>query len=348
MAGSARLKKLTVLVPACCLFVLHGSDAAAQTSAADKAAAEALFDQGVRLMKQNSFAEACPKLEESERIDPAVGTLLYLGECYERVGKTASAWASFREAASLATNSNQPERARVATTRAQELEPKLSRLTVELAPEVAGLQGVAVRRGNQRIETSLHGVPLPVDPAEYRVEVTAPGYEPWSTVVKVDAGGNASVRVPALVKAPEAPSPAAAPPPSGHASPHSSPPATAAEAAPDSGLTTQQTLGIVVGGAGLVGIGLGSYFGVRAISQNSDAEQHCPRSPLCDDQTGADLTKQAQKSARASNIAFAIGGGLVALGAVVYLTSGKKQEDRVALVPVLGPGTAAGSLVGRF
>ena len=56
-------------------------------SSSDKAAAEALFDQGVRLMKQNSFSDACPKLEESERIDPAVGTLLYLGECYERVGK---------------------------------------------------------------------------------------------------------------------------------------------------------------------------------------------------------------------------------------------------------------------
>jgi serine/threonine-protein kinase len=83
----------------------------------DKAAAEALFDQGVRLMKQNSFNDACPKLEESERIDPAVGTLLYLGECYERVGKTASAWATFREAASLANNMNQSDRARVAGSR---------------------------------------------------------------------------------------------------------------------------------------------------------------------------------------------------------------------------------------
>src|SRR5262249_13171001 len=101
------------LAPACWL-ALGATPALAQTSASDKAAAEALFDQGVRLMKQNSFADACPKLEESERIDPAVGTLLYLGECYERVGKTASAWATFREAASLASTSNQADRARVA------------------------------------------------------------------------------------------------------------------------------------------------------------------------------------------------------------------------------------------
>src|SRR6187431_1087071 len=122
MAGFGRLARLTLLTPALGLALYAGS-AAAQASASDKAAAEALFDQGVRLMKQNGFAEACPKLEESYRIDPAVGTLLYLGECYERVGKTASAWATFREAASLATNSGQPDRARVAAARAQELEP---------------------------------------------------------------------------------------------------------------------------------------------------------------------------------------------------------------------------------
>ena len=347
MAGSERFRRLTALAPACWLFA-HTSLAGAQTSAADKASAEALFDQGVRLMKQNSFAEACPKLEQSDRIDPAVGTLLYLGECYERVGKTASAWATFREAASLATNSGQPDRARVAAARAQELEPKLSRLSVELSPEVTKLEGVLVKRGNQRIEASVYGVPLPVDPAEYRIEVSAPGYETWSTSVKVDAGGNASVRVPALVKGPETAKPLPPGPTPGASAEPNVALASLVKPAPPSSLSTQQTLGIVLGAAGVVGVGLGSYFGIRAISKNSDAEQHCPRGALCDDQTGEDLTNKAQSAARASNIAFAIGGGLVAAGAIVYLTGGKKHDDRVALVPVLGPGTAAGSVVGRF
>jgi hypothetical protein len=345
MAGSERFRRFGALAPACCLVLLHVSVASAQTSAADKAAAEALFDQGVRLMKQNSFADACPKLEESERIDPAVGTLLYLGECYERAGKSASAWATFREAASLATTSGQPDRARVAAARAQEIEPKLSRLSVELAPEVASIQGVVVKRGNQRIEPSLYGTPLPVDPAEYRIEVSAPGYESWSTPVKVDAGGSASVRVPALIKAPEGATPAVATTPTADASaPLQSPPRPVAP----SGLTTQQTLGIVVGGVGLISVGLGSYFGIRAIAKNSDAEQHCPRGALCDDQLGVDLTSKAKDSAAASNLAFAVGGGLLALGAVVYFTGGRKTADSVALVPQLAPGVAAGSIVGRF
>jgi hypothetical protein len=348
MAGPGPVRRLASLAPACWL-ALSAANALAQTSASDKAAAEALFDQGVRLMKQNSFPEACPKLEESERIDPAVGTLLYLGECYERVGKTASAWATFREAASLATTSNQADRARVAAARAQDLEPKLSRLSVELAPEVAKIPDVTVKRGAQRLEPSLYGTPLPIDPGEYRIEVSAPGYETWSAPIKVEAGGaSASVRVPALVKAPEGATPAPlATPPSGAPAGPTQPPLTDHHRA-SSRLTTQQTIGVVAGGVGVIGIGLGSYFGIRAISKNSDAEQHCPKEGLCSDQTGVDLTKKARESASAANVAFAIGGGLVALGAVLYLTGGASDADRVAVVPVFTPGAAAASISGRF
>jgi hypothetical protein len=353
MAGSG-LRHLVSVAPACCLWLVC-SGAAAQTSASDKAAAEALFDQGVRLMKQNNFADACPKLEESDRIDPAVGTLLYLGECYERVGKTASAWATFREAASIANNSNQADRARVATSRAQALEAKLSRLSVELAPEVARIPGIVVKRGTQRIEPSLYGTPLPVDPGDYRIEVTAPGYEPWSTPIKVEAGGaSASVRVPGLVKAPVAAQPASdtAPEASQAAgSPgqvQSRPTGAITPTSMPSGITTQQTLGLVVGGVGLIGVGIGSYFGVRAISKNSDAEEHCPRSGFCDDDEGLTLTDKAKQDATASNIAFIAGGVLVATGAVLYLTGGPRGGDSLALVPSLGPSSAAASFVGRF
>lgn len=330
-------------------MLLSPAPAAAQAIASDKASAEALFDQGVQLMKQNSFPQACPKLEESNRIDPAVGTLLYLGECYERIGKTASAWATFREAASLAGNSNQTDRARVAAGRAQELEPKLSRLSVELVPEVASIPGVVVKRGSQRLEPSLIGTPLPVDPGEYRIEVSAPGYETWSTPIAVAAGGaSASVRVPALVKGTEAP-PATGPTQAAADGPQD--PATTQASASDAqskGMTLQQKLGLVSGGLGLVGVGIGTYFGVRAISRNNDAEEHCPNGNLCNDQDGVDLTEQAQEDAVAANIAFVAGGVLLATGAVLFLTGGPKKGDRVALVPLLAPGTAAASLSGRF
>ncbi len=346
MAGLGRLLRFASLAPAG--VALFASTALGQTSASDKASAEALFDQGVRLMKQSSFSDACPKLEESERIDPAVGTLLYLGECYERVGKTASAWATFREAASLATTSNQADRARVAGSRAQDLEPKLSRLSVELAPDVARITGVSVKRSGQRLEPSLYGTPLPVDPGEYRIEVSAPGYETWSTPIKVEGGGaSASVRVPALIKGSEPAAPAtAAPATTGPGAAKTEP--VRPLPAVDTSLTTQQTLGVVVGGLGVIGVGLGTYFGIRAISKNSDAEDQCPNAGLCNNERGLSLTDQAKKNASASNVAFAAGGVLVATGAVLYLTGGRGSSERVSLVPLLGPGTAAASISGRF
>jgi PEGA domain len=340
MAGPGRLRRFASLAPVCCL-VLHAASAHAQN---DKAAAEALFDQGVRLMKQNSFSDACPKLEESERMDPAVGTLLYLGECYERVGKTASAWATFREASSLANNMSQTDRARVAGSRAQDLEPRLSRLSIELSPDVARIAGVVVKRGSQRLDPSLYGTPLPVDPGEYSIEVSAPGYETWTTPIKVEAGGaSASVRVPGLVKRPEEATPAqnpAGPRADLNLNPTMTPP-------PKHGLSTGQTLGLVVGGVGVIGLGLGTYFGVRAVSKNSDAEGYCNAKSMCAQQ-GLDLTDKAKKDATAANVAFAAGGALVAIGGIVFLSSGSGNADRVALVPVLGPSSAAASISGRF
>src|SRR5580698_2670520 len=100
-------------------------DARAQSSS-DQAAAEALFKQGRDLMASGQYAEACPKLAESERLDPAPGTLLNLATCYERNGQVASAWVTYKEAATVARKADQPERAQLARRKAAELEPKLS------------------------------------------------------------------------------------------------------------------------------------------------------------------------------------------------------------------------------
>src|SRR5271166_3476943 len=87
------------------------------------ALAEALFRSARELMAAGKYAEACPKLAESNRIDPKLGTLMNLALCHEKAGKTASAWAEYVQAGEIAQRTGQKERAQVARDKAQALEP---------------------------------------------------------------------------------------------------------------------------------------------------------------------------------------------------------------------------------
>src|SRR5438067_2494545 len=86
-------------------------------SRTDPAAAESLFFAARTLMNENKFAEACPKLEESLRLDPGLGTQFNLADCNEHIGKITTAWAGFLEVAALAKAANQPDRDKLARKR---------------------------------------------------------------------------------------------------------------------------------------------------------------------------------------------------------------------------------------
>ncbi|HVH42778.1 MAG TPA: hypothetical protein VM925_10565, partial [Labilithrix sp.] len=127
-------------VSAVVLLVL--SSAAPAAAAGEEAAAEALFVQAREAMGKGDFARACPMLEESYRLVPGVGTKFNLGDCYENLGLTASAWASFRDAAAASRLAGQKERESAAKDRATRLEDKLCRVAVQVSPQ----EGLTVTR----------------------------------------------------------------------------------------------------------------------------------------------------------------------------------------------------------
>jgi hypothetical protein len=341
---------------ACCAAVSLPSVARAEASAAQKAAAESLFDDGLKAMKGGHFAEACPKLEESERIDPAIGTLLYLGECYEKTGRTASAWATFREAASAAAAQGENDRTRIATARADRLQPSLSKLTIRVAPETAQLSALRITRDNTALASALFGIAIPVDPGKYHIVASADGYQSFETDIDVTPNGDSkSVEIPALKV-----STTAAPPAAGlgataagntaSETPTSIPPRNPEPEAPRSHGNGLRSAAYVTGALGVVGLGIGSYFGIRAISKNSDAESHCPRGNLCDDTQGESLTNDAKHAAVASNIAIGVGAALVVGGVVLFLTSKPAEPTaaRVELHPLISRDLAGIGLGGAF
>jgi len=335
-------------------LLLAATPAAAADSAADKASAEALFDAALQLMKQGNYAEACPKLENSQRIDPGVGTLLYLAECYERVGRTASAWATFREAASQAEASGQAKRAKAARERIAKLEPDLSYLTIEVAEGTRTLLGLHIRRDGAELGTGIIGAAVPVDPGPVKVEVSAPEHESFTVTVRIQPRARQTVLIPTLahVESPHGVDalPLAAVPLADQgptpASPSQVPPPAPSAAPAKSDGSVQRVIGISVAGLGLVGIGVGTYFGFSAMSSEKKADQECTPTQ-CQEQTGLNDSTDAHHKATASNVAFAVGGGLVAIGAVVYFTA-PHQASSVGVAPVFAPGFAGVSLGGRL
>src|SRR5688572_15414925 len=65
---------------------------------AEESDAARLFSEGRTLVIAKRFAEACPKFEQSQRLEPRLGTQLNVAFCQERLGKIATAWLGFQEA----------------------------------------------------------------------------------------------------------------------------------------------------------------------------------------------------------------------------------------------------------
>jgi hypothetical protein len=186
----------TVGFAACAALLVSIAPARAQAPppATNKVAAEALFEDGRRLVAAGSFAEACPKFADSQRLDPSPGTLLNLASCYEKLGRSATAWATYREAASAANAAGRGEYLATAQRHAEALAPTLARVTVTVAEPMEGLQ---VLRDGVRVERAEWGAPIPIDPGTHSIEASAAGHKGWTSAFEVPKdGAQVSVSVP--------------------------------------------------------------------------------------------------------------------------------------------------------
>jgi serine/threonine-protein kinase len=88
----------------------------------------------------------------------------------------------------------------------------------------------------------------------------------------------------------------------------------------------------VVGGAGVLALGIGSYFGLHAISKNHQADDRCPGDgSTCADPRGAELSQQANDAAGLSNAFIVSGVALAAAGVVLYFTAPKPSATELAM-----------------
>jgi hypothetical protein len=303
----------------CVVLALAARGVAAQ-SGGDKAAADALFDQARALMREEKYREACAKFEASQALDPSVGALLNLANCYEKLGKTASAWALFRETVAAAKKSGSADRARIASERVKAIEPQLSYLTI-VAPASDALE---IARNGIPVAGAMLGVAIPVDPGRHTLVAKQPGKRDWSAVVEVGARGDrASVTVPVLsdasASAPEPARPEPTAPVATVSEPQApAPAANGGSASPDPGNGTMVWNALTIGAAVVAvgGIVTGTIFGLKAMSTWDDATASCRPYPYCGPEAER-LSDAAAGSGTISTVAFSV--GAVALGATVAL-----------------------------
>jgi serine/threonine-protein kinase len=317
------MTSLSGLLSACGLAgaVLLTSAVAWAADPADLAAAEALFAEGRELMEAGDFASACPKLAESQRLDPGTGTALNLADCYEKQGRTATAWGTWLEAATLARQSAQPERERFARERAQSLEARLHRLVISVPPE-SRVEGLQITRSGVEVRAGAWGTALPVDPGEYAIEASAPGRVTHRDTIRIDEGpGQSEVRIPVLAEVPtEGPAPGAPPPA----------PVAPSDGGSSSG-SSRRTVGIVLTSVGAGTLAVSGFFGLRAMSLNSDSKDHCRTDVLCDAR-GLSLREDALAAGNLATILAGVGGALAVTGVVLWVTAPNSDAPRVGAV----------------
>jgi hypothetical protein len=305
----------------------------ARASGGDEAGARVLFAEGRKLADAGNYAEACPKFEESLRLDDGAGTSFNLADCLEHLGHTASAWTRFLDVAATTKAAGQLEREQVSRARAANLEPTLSRLVIEVSAPAPGL---VVERDGVSVGAASFGVSIPVDPGEHLVLVRAPGKQPWSQATTVPSGPvSIVVSVPELVALPPEPAP---PPARGGASVQvTDTPAVPAE--------RPVLPALALAALGAAGIATGAVFAVQMSSANNEAKGLCPNSTCANDaeKTRHDSLVESAHSDRTVAIAAA-GLGAAALGAAAVLwwrpfasSSAKSVTAPVAITSRLRP-----------
>ena len=135
-------------------------------------------------MSKGDYDTACARFAESNRLDPAVGSLLNLAACEEKRGRLATSWQLFKRVMSDLPPGD--DRYPIAQRRASALRPRVPHVTLKLASDAPKQTTVAY--GPMVFGQASFEVPLPFDPGEHKLVVGAPERETRSYTVVLSEG----------------------------------------------------------------------------------------------------------------------------------------------------------------
>jgi hypothetical protein len=172
---------------------------AATPAAAQPGDAETLFNQGKVLMNAGKFAEACKAFASSQKLAPAITTMVNLANCREKTNEIASSWELFNEVERQTrdkTDAGSVQLHKLASDRAATLGPRVSRLTINVASPTKGIE---ILRDDVPVAPATWNTGLPIDGGTYKITARAFDHQPWSAEVAIKPERDAqTIDVPAL------------------------------------------------------------------------------------------------------------------------------------------------------
>lgn len=319
--------------PVCAAILALGwlSAGGARAEPQDPAAAEALFQQAREAQGRGDLKTACPKFAESQRLDPAAGTLLNLADCEEQLGKLASSWQHWQEVVAMLPAGD--DRRALASQRLAKIEKRVPRLTLRMANKAPA--GARITRDAIEFGSASLGTPLPIDPGSHEVVVTAPGHEPRRQVFSIAEAEEKNLTLEA--------GPAIAPQPRGQETPK------AAASGPSSGPSVRRVIGFVSAGVGLVGLGGAVVTAALLPAQKKIVEENCnATSRLCKNEQGRLAAEAGQRLLNVNTASWILGLTGVAAGAALILTSLGDPQPKATIRATALPGGAGASISGNF
>lgn len=300
------IRVLIIAVALATSSAAFGEPAAAQ--------AEVLFRQGRDLMAAGKIAEACSAFAESQKLEPAVTTLLNLAGCREKQGELATAWGLFLDAerqTRSASDAAGQQLHTVALNHSRKLEPRVSKLAINV-PQQSQIDGLEIARGGEHVDAAMWNRALPIDGGTYTITAHAPGTSTWSTEVTVGSEGDTkTVDIPDLRGLPRdlgGPATSKPAPPAPASPAAASPPAEA----PPPAHAPSKLVPLVVGGGGIALLAGALAFDLSGDSTYSDAKNEMTSQARRDSLYNSANTKRYV----AQGLAV---GGLAAVGIATYL-----------------------------
>jgi len=326
---------------AACAFVVFAALCSASVARAqgegastpEEARRTALYKEGFDAASAGRWAEARDRFAAALAIRSSPKVLFSLAQAEEQLGQLVAAGRDYGLALDGAKAANESDVASAAQSARAALEPRLP--TVRIVAQ--GAPAATAKLDDQPVAV---GTPVPVDPGTHRLVVSAPGMRDAQATVAISERQRLDVPVRLDAAGSEVtPAPAS---PSAPAGDDGSRPEAA------HGTFPWRTVGLVAAGAGIVTLGVGSYFGLQAKSKNDQSNSSGCNGDTCTG-SAAQIRRDAISAGNTSTVLFVAGGVLAAGGIVLWLVAPSSEGGSgVSVTPVaLGAGGGL-TLAGRW